>query len=381
MPTNPISLHKTAPVIKVTDITALRIIEESEKMTIGKVIRKYRKELGLTQEEMATSLGVTTPAVNKWENENTLPDINLLAPIARLLGISTDELLSFKDNLTDEEVDVYIKALHQKLAKEPYEDLFDSARKKIEEYPNCEKLKWKTAQILDFARLKPGFHNLKKYDKCISAWFLSLVESEDETIKKAAGRSLFLLHFREENYDKAEQFLIYYDEISYERRLFQAEIYEKKGKTEEAFKTYEDLMLDEANKIKNLLRALQSLNVNTGNLEMAYRLADISIEVTRCFDLGAYQEILHKIDLVVYEKDVDKTASLMKQLIESADTILDFGKSDLYIHLRNNDKEETDKSEFIKEYRANIITALCNDERFGYMRGNDYWETLRKKQR
>ena len=141
------------------------------------------------------------------------------------------------------------------------------------------------------------------------------------------------------------------------------------------------MLWNNVNKIKNLLRALQSLNVNTGNLEMAYRLADISIEVTRCFDLGAYQEILHKIDLVVYEKDVDKTASLMKQLIESADTILDFGKSDLYIHLRNNDKEETDKSEFIKEYRANIITALCNDERFGYMRGNDYWETLRKKQR
>ena len=106
-------------------------------MTIGKVIRKYRKELGLTQEEMATSLGVNTPAVNKWENENTLPDINLLAPIARLLGISTDELLSFKDNLTDEEVDVYIKELSKKLAKEPYEDLFDVAQKKIEEYPNC----------------------------------------------------------------------------------------------------------------------------------------------------------------------------------------------------------------------------------------------------
>jgi transcriptional regulator with XRE-family HTH domain len=37
-------------------------------MQIGSVIRKYRKECGLTQEEMAKRLGVTTPAVNKWEN-------------------------------------------------------------------------------------------------------------------------------------------------------------------------------------------------------------------------------------------------------------------------------------------------------------------------
>ncbi|WP_026511296.1 helix-turn-helix domain-containing protein [Butyrivibrio sp. LC3010] len=62
-------------------------------MNIGKIIRKYRKEMGITQEEMAARLGVTTPAVNKWENGNTLPDIGLVAPIARLLEISTDELL------------------------------------------------------------------------------------------------------------------------------------------------------------------------------------------------------------------------------------------------------------------------------------------------
>ena len=37
-------------------------------MNIGNVIKKYRKELGYTQEEMANRLGVTTPAVNKWEN-------------------------------------------------------------------------------------------------------------------------------------------------------------------------------------------------------------------------------------------------------------------------------------------------------------------------
>ena len=37
-------------------------------MNIGNVIKKYRKELGYTQEEMANRLGVTTPAVNQWEN-------------------------------------------------------------------------------------------------------------------------------------------------------------------------------------------------------------------------------------------------------------------------------------------------------------------------
>ena len=71
-------------------------------MAIGDVIRKYRKNLGLTQTEMAARLGVTTPAVNKWENNNSQPDITLLAPIARLLHITTDTLLSFTEDLTEE---------------------------------------------------------------------------------------------------------------------------------------------------------------------------------------------------------------------------------------------------------------------------------------
>ena len=77
-------------------------------MTIGDVIKKYRKNKGMTQEEMAARLGVTAPAVNKWEWGNTLPDVALLAPIAWLLGITTDEFLSFKVDLTDVEISLYI---------------------------------------------------------------------------------------------------------------------------------------------------------------------------------------------------------------------------------------------------------------------------------
>lgn len=64
-------------------------------MQIGSVIRKYRKECGLTQEEMAKRLGVTTPAVNKWENGNTNPDIELLAPIAPAVAYFTRHTVVF----------------------------------------------------------------------------------------------------------------------------------------------------------------------------------------------------------------------------------------------------------------------------------------------
>ena len=107
-------------------------------MQIGEVIRKHRKLKNLTQEEMAVRLGVTAPAVNKWENGNSFPDIMLLAPIARLLGITVDTLLSFREELTAQEIEKIIYEMERKLKEESYEDVFRWARKKIEEYPNCE---------------------------------------------------------------------------------------------------------------------------------------------------------------------------------------------------------------------------------------------------
>lgn len=98
-------------------------------MTIGAVIRKYRKVKNMTQEEMAGRLGVTAPAVNKWENGNSLPDIMLLAPIARLLDISLDELLSFRENLTADEIREIIYEADVKLKNTSYEEAFLWAKK------------------------------------------------------------------------------------------------------------------------------------------------------------------------------------------------------------------------------------------------------------
>lgn len=63
-------------------------------MDIGSVIKKYRKEIGLTQEEMANRLGVTTPAVNKWENGKSLPTVEMLYDLATVLDVTMEALLN-----------------------------------------------------------------------------------------------------------------------------------------------------------------------------------------------------------------------------------------------------------------------------------------------
>ena len=62
--------------------------------------------------------------------ENSYPDITLLAPIARLLDISLDTLLSFREELTMEEINEIIREADSRLEKEPYEEVFQWAKKK-----------------------------------------------------------------------------------------------------------------------------------------------------------------------------------------------------------------------------------------------------------
>jgi len=73
-------------------------------MKINEIIKKKRQEQNLTQENVAKYLGVSTPAVNKWEKGVSYPDITLLPALARLLKTDLNTLLSFKEDLTDNEI-------------------------------------------------------------------------------------------------------------------------------------------------------------------------------------------------------------------------------------------------------------------------------------
>lgn len=62
--------------------------------TLGQRISALRREKGLTQEELATRLGVSAQAVSKWENDVSCPDIMLVPSLAKVLGVTSDTLLS-----------------------------------------------------------------------------------------------------------------------------------------------------------------------------------------------------------------------------------------------------------------------------------------------
>ena len=67
-----------------------------KKETMGMMIATKRKELGMTQLELAEKMGVTDKAVSKWERDLSYPDINSLPQLAEVFDMSVDDLMQVK---------------------------------------------------------------------------------------------------------------------------------------------------------------------------------------------------------------------------------------------------------------------------------------------
>ena len=64
-----------------------------DQIKIGKFIAERRKELNLTQMQLAEKLGITDRAVSKWENGKAMPDSSIMLELCEILQISVNDLL------------------------------------------------------------------------------------------------------------------------------------------------------------------------------------------------------------------------------------------------------------------------------------------------
>ena len=95
--------------------------------TLGKRIVARRKQLGLTQDQLAEQLGVTAQAVSKWEDVQSCPDIATLPKLAALLSVSVDALLGCETPA--KEAEVVTEPEENNTANNTWEFHWDSGRK------------------------------------------------------------------------------------------------------------------------------------------------------------------------------------------------------------------------------------------------------------
>lgn len=327
-------------------------------MSIGKVIRKYRKEKNMTQEEMAVRLGVTAPAVNKWENENSLPDIMLLAPIARLLGISLDTLLSFREELTQEEINGIINELDGKLKTEPFGECFQWVKERLELYPNCEGLMFSAAVVLQARIMLQELPDAEDCEAYTVSLFERVLRSDDEALRLKAADSLFGFYLRKEQYEKAESYLEYFSLQNPNKKFRQAQIFEGTGRTKEAYKEYEELLFESYGRVSLTLNGMYMLALKEEDMERAHKLVEKQRELAVCFEMGRYHEVSAGLELAMLEKDADTAAGIRQELLDAIPQIDAFRHSFLYEHIEFKEVRE----DFVEKLREKLLEGFQEEE-------------------
>lgn len=151
---------------------------------INEQIAFFRKQKGLTQEELASALGVTNQSVSKWESAQCCPDIQLLPTIAKLFDVSIDELFGYNADNSLSEICLKIKKYFSSL---PEREAFEGA--------------YRIAALLHEAAVTDGYKQTMPWEeKDYSAentlsWGMSVCsEPEGSTARKSSGIFFSLAH-------------------------------------------------------------------------------------------------------------------------------------------------------------------------------------------
>lgn len=350
-------------------------------MPMNIIIREKRKEIGLTQEQIAEYLGVSTPAVNKWERGSTYPDISLLPALARLLKIDLNTLLCFNEGLSEQEISHFSKEVIDTIRKSGFESGFTMGIEKIQEYPGCGLLIHSTALLLDGALMLSGMkaEDKEKYNNQITALYERAAKCEDDRIRNKAIFMLTSKYMGRGEYDKAQEMLdILPERTALDKKQLQANLLIKQNKLAEAAKLLErKLLMTGINEIQIILISLADIALKEGNEHDALHLAELSRDSARLFELWDYYSFVAPLQVALAQENVHDSIALLKSMIAAALTPWELGKSSLYRHIAADQSQKNVGAQMLPA----LLSEIENSPQYAFLHPNAEFQQLIKQYR
>lgn len=338
---------------------------------IGTVIAGMRRQRGMTQEQLAEAVGVSPPAVSKWETNTSCPDVALLVPIARALDTDVNTLLSFTADYPAEELGMLLEQLTQQAAGDP-EAALARMRELVRRYPNDAALRF---QLASAAMGLPPLHG---WSAELEAEARRFAEEGLEFIRHNGERKLWYgttymlagLLLGDGELARAEALLDSLPKMDVLPRTLYAAIYQKRGEREKARKTLRvQLMLGEQ-AVLNSLSPMASMSYAETE-EEAREACRVYRDAARLLGYPAYLGEVLEISL---ELELGRREEALDRLAETARHFLEDAPHRLW--------EPPMEAERYGEYRRNLgkllHSSLASDEAFDSVRQDPrYREAMR----
>ena len=290
------------------------------------MIRERHIAKKLTQEQMAGYLGVTAPAVNKWEKGTSYPDITLLPALARLLDTDLNTLLSFQEDLSDREIALFLNELSELSEKEGVETLYVRA-----------------------------------------------LNSSDSAIQNQAKAMLISRYMGRKEYERAQELLNSLPEQDFfDKKQIQVNLLIELGKLGEAAKATEEKLLSATNEIHATLMSLMEIAIKEDRIDDAEYIANVSKKGADLFDLWEYNSYVAHFQLYLVTKQRKKVLKILVSMLKSLTHKWEINQSPLYRHIKTKEVDKT----FGPKMQKTLIDSLRHDEDSAYWRENQELEKV-----
>lgn len=119
-----------------------------KEINIARAILTKRREKGLTQDDLASYIGVSKASVSKWETGQSYPDITFLPQLAAFFNMSIDELMGYEPQMTQEDIRKLCLTLSAAFASKPFDEVLARCRETAKKYFSCFPLLFQIGAIL-----------------------------------------------------------------------------------------------------------------------------------------------------------------------------------------------------------------------------------------
>lgn len=344
-------------------------------MKIKQIIKEKRKQLGLTQENIAEYLGVSTPAVSKWENGTTYPDITLLPGLARLLKTDLNTLMSFTEEMSEVEINNVVTKVQSIIQEDGVEQGFQFALEQVRAFPTCENLIYSLGVFLQPSLELQPIDQQNKYREELAKLYFRIRNSENIEIKKEAISYLFYLYCKKREYDKATALLSDYPD---DTKLMMAHLYQQKKEYEPSCVLLEHRMLEIAVELQSILVSLTQIALSEKRSADAEKLACIQEQIEKQFGILECTAYTAQLECAVNEKDAERCTQVLSLILSSMDEKWNISSSALYQHLNLSDENIENLPQ---QLLSSMIEQLLLDDDTSFLKENLAFQSLMQKYR
>lgn len=130
---NQLQIHCSIPESGYNEFEVINMKE----LNLSVILVKKRKEKGITQDQLASYIGVSKASVSKWETGQSYPDITFLPQLAAYFNVSVDELIGYEPQMTKEDIRRVYLRLAKDFSQKPAKEVFGECDGIIKKYYSC----------------------------------------------------------------------------------------------------------------------------------------------------------------------------------------------------------------------------------------------------